>query len=103
MEGRSPAGHPCDGPGFGIFIGLPSGRSSACRKELGMKIRKSLGLFMATALLAGITPLTGAGEIPSVLRLKEQAAVYDAWLSARLDKLLPELMRREKIDMWLVI
>ena len=48
-------------------------------------------------------PLAAAGEYPAVLSLKEQAAVYDGWLSVRLEKVLPELMRREKIDMWLVI
>jgi len=44
-----------------------------------------------------------ANNIPQILSLKEQAAVYDGWLNARLEKILPELMRREKIDMWLVI
>jgi hypothetical protein len=42
-------------------------------------------------------------SIPAVIGLKEQAAVYDRWLQARLDKVLPEIMRREKIDMWLVV
>jgi Xaa-Pro aminopeptidase len=54
-------------------------------------------------VLAGLAPLAAAGEIPAVLNLKEQAAVYDGWLTVRLEKILPELMRREKIDMWLVI
>ena len=65
--------------------------------------RKSLGILMVACVLAGLVPVVRAGEIPAVLTLKEQAAVYDGWLSARLNKLLPELMRREKIDMWLVI
>jgi len=68
-----------------------------------MKIRKSLGPLLAAFVLAGAVPSMAGQERPSVLGLKEQAAVYDGWLSARLDKLLPELMRREKIDMWLVI
>ena len=54
-------------------------------------------------ILSGLAPLAAAGEIPAVLDLKEQAAVYDGWLTVRLEKILPELMRREKIDMWLVI
>jgi Xaa-Pro aminopeptidase len=53
--------------------------------------------------LALYTPRARGSEIPAVLSLKEQAAVYDRWLSVRLEKILPELMRREKIDMWLVI
>jgi Xaa-Pro aminopeptidase len=55
-------------------------------------------------LITIFVPAAGAAaRVPAVLGLKEQASVYDGWLSARLDRLLPELMRREKIDMWLVI
>ncbi len=68
-----------------------------------MKIRKFPSLLMVALVFAGAVPSMGGRERPSVLGLKAQAAVYDGWLSARLDKLLPELMRREKIDMWLVI
>jgi Xaa-Pro aminopeptidase len=42
-------------------------------------------------------------DYPAVLSLKDQARVYDGWLDARLKTLLPDLMRRERIDMWLVI
>ena len=68
-----------------------------------MKIRKSLGLLTVALVLAATVPSMAGQELPAILGLKAQAAVYDAWLPARLDKLLPELMRREKIDMWLVI
>ncbi len=68
-----------------------------------MKIRQGLGLLIVALVLAGTVPSTAGQERPAVLGLKAQADVYDAWLPARLDKLLPELMRREKIDMWLVI
>ena len=68
---------------------------------MSLRIRRSvlIGIFLLTSL----GPIVGAGDIPAVLSLKEQAAVYDAWLPARFDRLLPGLMRREKIDMWLVI
>lgn len=46
---------------------------------------------------------TKAENMPSVLSLKEQVAVHDGWLKLRLDRILPELMRQEKFDMWLVI
>lgn len=65
--------------------------------------RKSLAGLMVACVLAALVSSIRAGEIPAVLTLKEQAAVYDGWLSVRLNKLLPELMRREKIDMWLVV
>ena len=38
-----------------------------------------------------------------VLTLREQAVVQDRWLKERCQSLLPELMRKEGIDMWLVI
>jgi Xaa-Pro aminopeptidase len=68
---------------------------------MSLRIRRSvlIGIFLLTSL----GPIVGAEDIPAVLSLKEQAAVYDAWLPARFDRLLPGLMRREKIDMWLVI
>lgn len=40
---------------------------------------------------------------PLILPLRQQAAVYDGWLRTRLDSILPELMRQEGFDMWLVI
>lgn len=35
--------------------------------------------------------------------LREQAALYNGWLKVRFARVLPGLMRREKIDMWVVI
>jgi Xaa-Pro aminopeptidase len=67
-------------------------------RKLGLPL---IGLFLA--LYGSIAPAAKAGAIPSVLDLKHQAAVYDGWLGARFERLLPELMRREKIDLWLVI
>ena len=40
---------------------------------------------------------------PAVLSLRDQAEVRDAWLGQRLDTLIPALMRREHIDLWLII
>jgi hypothetical protein len=65
--------------------------------------RTSRGVLIGVVLMVALAQAVPAGEIPAVLSLKEQAAIYDGWLSARLDKLLPELMRRERLDMWLVI
>ncbi|MBE0713307.1 MAG: Xaa-Pro aminopeptidase, partial [Candidatus Aminicenantes bacterium] len=65
--------------------------------------RNILGVLIGIMVLASLAPLARGGEIPAILSLKEQAAVYDGWLSVRLEKILPELMRREKLDMWLVI
>jgi len=46
---------------------------------------------------------TVPGRLPAILTLREQAEMYDAWLTVRLERLLPDLMRQEGFDMWLVI
>ncbi len=52
-------------------------------------------------LLANI--LLAQSPLPGILSIREQAAVTDAILEDRLDHLLPQLMRREGIDMWVII
>jgi Xaa-Pro aminopeptidase len=48
-------------------------------------------------------PAPPLGRLPAILTLREQAEMYDAWLTVRLDRLLPDLMRQEGFDMWIVI
>ena len=52
---------------------------------------------------AAVGPAAVPGGLPAILTLREQAAVYNGWLTNRLERLLPELMRAEGFDMWLVI
>jgi len=59
--------------------------------------------LIAAACLAAFLPLARAGQSPAVLGLKERAEVFDRWLKLRLETVLPEVMRREAVDMWLVI
>jgi Xaa-Pro aminopeptidase len=42
-------------------------------------------------------------QAPAILSLREQATVYNGWLKNRLERILPEIMRQEGFDMWLVI
>jgi len=42
-------------------------------------------------------------RLPAILTLREQSEMYNAWLTVRLERVLPELMRQEGFDMWLVI
>lgn len=69
--------------------------------------RSRLSLFVAAGLLLGAMILPpGAAqtvERPAVLGLKAQAAVFDSWLKIRLERLVPEIMRQEGLDLWLVI
>ena len=40
---------------------------------------------------------------PPVLSLKDQAEVVDLWMGERLRMIMPGLMKREKIDLWVII
>jgi len=59
----------------------------------------TLSLFASLVLAL---PLQQA-EPAAVLPLRQRAAVVDDWLRARLDTLVPKLMRREGIDLWILI
>jgi Xaa-Pro aminopeptidase len=51
-------------------------------------------------------PLTPAeaqdDALPVILPLRERAQVMDRWLERRLDTVVPELMRREGVDLWVI-
>ena len=47
--------------------------------------------------------VAAVSDIQNILPVQEQERLMDGWLQWRLDHILPELMRREGIDMWLVI
>lgn len=47
-------------------------------------------------------PQDGSVTAARVLPLREQAALVDEWLAKRLDSLVPALMRREGLDLWIV-
>ncbi|WP_338502949.1 M24 family metallopeptidase [Sphingomonas kaistensis] len=59
-------------------------------------------LRIAALLLLGLSaaPLTAQ---PTVLPLREQAALHDKLLADRLDRVVPALMREQGIDMWVLI
>lgn len=69
-------------------------------------MRYHIFLLKPLLLLAGIyIAITGQaqGQLPGILDMRERAALTDAILEDRLDNLLPRLMRREGIDMWIII
>lgn len=68
----------------------------------------ALVLFAVIAFPAtGVGPqaLSAQGPVaaPAILNLAERDALHNRWLEARFERLLPALMRREHIDMWIVI
>jgi Xaa-Pro aminopeptidase len=68
-------------------------------------------IVLLTLLSAAGTPQTPAGtrpgaagaDIRSILPERDRARIQDEWLKWRLENILPDVMRREGIDMWLVI
>lgn len=71
------------------------------------RLTRVLILLMLAALTGQMTAFALQDALPAdsrnILPERERARVMDDWLKWRLDNLLPDLMRREGIDLWLVI
>jgi Xaa-Pro aminopeptidase len=66
----------------------------------------AIGFFTLTALLSAAQvdfPLGRGRDIDNILTQRRQADVYNEILAWRLDNILPQIMRREGIDLWLII
>lgn len=50
-----------------------------------------------------LSTLQISGQVAKILPLEQQAALKDQWLEERISTVLPELMRRAGIDMWVLI
>lgn len=61
------------------------------------------GALLVSAAVPFAAAPAGDRSMPAILTLREQAAVYNGWLKVRLEQVVPQLMREEGIDMWLVI
>ena len=57
--------------------------------------------FLFTLVLS-IIAFSNYAQAPKILSLQEQARVQDAWLEERLQTVLPDLMERTGIDMWVI-
>ncbi len=62
--------------------------------------RLGLALIVGWASTAVATTTPGIAKLPS---LREQDTIRQEWLKLRLDRVLPTLMRRHGVSMWLVI
>lgn len=61
-------------------------------------------LFVSSSLSLLSQPLqSGSRDIDNILPLKTQIELYNKNLEWKLDNILPYIMRRSKIDMWIVI
>lgn len=67
--------------------------------------RRIAALSLALALVV-VPPALAQGRAPTPVRpfgtVKEQAAIQQAWLVKRLDTFLPALMRKYRVDMWVI-
>lgn len=66
-------------------------------------MKRCVALLALLAAAAGLSAASAPSATASILPLKDRIAVQDRWLGARLETVLPELMRREAIDMWIVV
>ena len=68
-----------------------------------MSKERRIVLIVFFLIFALVPLMSGEEEMPSILSMRERNAVVNNWLKIRLEKILPELMRRENFDMWVVI
>ncbi len=68
-------------------------------------MKRLLLTICALVLAAQLSGRLAAQDLgtPKILTQREQAEVIDRWLDERIKYVLPGLMRREGIDMWLII
>jgi len=62
----------------------------------------NLGLGLGLMSCGGPSKPAAPGPAP-LPGLREQAVLYNGWLKDRFERVLPALMRRDKIDMWIVL
>ncbi len=60
-------------------------------------------ILLASIILYSFASLAQNPYTPKVLSMKERANVIDRWLEERVETVLPEIMRRSEIDMWVII
>jgi Xaa-Pro aminopeptidase len=81
------------------------GRSMmAAKAARALKLLSCLSwiLILAVSFSAGVQ-VNPAVDSMNILPERERAQIMDEWLKWRLDRILPELMRREGFDLWLVM
>src|SRR6266542_2765412 len=74
-----------------------------------MRVRKQPSWFDLITVLSLAAPLSLSAQsglvaepLPRLLPVREQQALRERWLKTRLDTMLLPMMRRHKVDMWIV-
>ncbi len=76
--------------------------SSRCTLPVSARASCLLLVLLSVSLRGGLTAAGSDPATASILPLRERARLQDDWLSRRLEHLIPELMRRERIDLWIL-
>ncbi|HYP53808.1 MAG TPA: M24 family metallopeptidase [Pyrinomonadaceae bacterium] len=67
------------------------------------KVRALASALLLASLLAPVASTPFAQTARPVPSLREQAAIQQEWLRLRLERVLPKLMRKHGVQMWLVV
>jgi len=62
-----------------------------------------LSLLFAGNLISQDYGVTGVQDMENILPERDRVPVVNQWLKWRLENIIPEIMRREGIDMWLIM
>jgi len=75
------------------------------RSDTGIRSRRAGGLWAGLLLAAAtLAAASLAGQAMPVLPpLREQARIQQQWLARRLNDVLPELIRKHKVSMWILM
>ena len=65
-------------------------------------MRNSTRLFLLFSLVFALNAVRAQGVPGPLPTLREQAAIQQEWLKLRLDRVLPQLMRENNVQMWIV-
>jgi Xaa-Pro aminopeptidase len=60
-------------------------------------------ICLLVLLILPAAPAAAQDAVPAILSMRERAEVRDAWLERRLDTVIPMLMRRTGVDMWVLV
>lgn len=63
----------------------------------------SISLLLLICITGLINAQTRNDITPHILNMQDRAEVIDRWTEDKLDNLVPELMQREEIDMWVLV
>src|SRR6056297_4178730 len=63
----------------------------------------SISLLLLMCTTRFLNAQTRNDIMPHILNMQERAEVIDRWTEDKLDNLVPELMRREGIDLWVLV